>query len=331
MDMLVLGGTRFVGRHLVEAALASGHHVTLFHRGRSGRGLFPAAEEILGDREGSLDDLTGRRFDVAFDTSGYLPRVVRRSAEALRPSVGAYVFVSSVSVYPQLSATREDDPVHEPAPPEVEDILPNYGPLKVGCEHVVDEVFGNDVLVARPGFVVGPHDSIPRLPHLLERFRSPGERLAGRPEQPVQLVDARDLGEWMVRAAAEGTRGTFNLVGPVVSMERLLETVREATGHEGGVAWAPDEFLESHEVAPVDGLAYWVPAAADPLMRVDGRLALSHGLAHRTLEDTVADTLAWLGREAIRLDEAGRYLAGLQVGPDLERELLAELHRSSRL
>jgi 2'-hydroxyisoflavone reductase len=331
MDMLVLGGTRFVGRHLVEAALASGHRVTLFHRGRSGRGLFPAAEEILGDREGSLDDLTRRRFDVVFDTSGYLPRVVRSAAEALRPCAGAYVFVSSVSVYPQLSATREDDPVHEPPPPEVEDILPNYGPLKVGCERVVGEIFGDDALIARPGFIVGPNDTIPRLPHLLERFSSPGERLAGRPEQPVQIIDVRDLGAWMVRAAAEGTRGTFNLVGPVVAMERLLETVREATGHDGGLAWAPDEFLEGHEVSPVDGLAYWVPSAADPLMRVDARRALAHGLAHTPLEKTVADTLSWLGREGIRLDNAGRYLAGLQVGPERERELLAELHRSRGL
>jgi 2'-hydroxyisoflavone reductase len=311
----------------VEAALAAGHRVTLFHRGRSGQGLFPAAEEILGDREGALEDLTSHRFDVVFDTSGYLPRIVRRSAEALRPSTGAYVFVSSVSVYPQLSATREDDPVHEPPTPEVEDILPNYGPLKVGCERVVGEVFGDDALVVRPGFVAGPHDTIPRLPHLLERFRSSGERLAGRPEQPVQLIDARDLGAWVVRAAADGTRGTFNVVGPVVSMERLLETVREATGHDGGVAWAPDEFLESHEVAPVDGLAYWVPAAAELLMLVDASRALAHGLVRRPLARTVADTLAWLGREAIRLDEAGRYLAGLQVDSEREHELLAELHR----
>jgi len=325
--MLVLGGTRFVGRHLVEAALANGHRVTLFHRGRSGRGLFPAAEEILGDREGSLEDLKGHRFDVVFDTAGYLPRLVRRSAEALRPSTGAYVFVSSVSVYPQLSATGEDDPVHEPPPPEVEDILPNYGPLKVGCERVVGDVFGDDVLVVRPGFVVGPHDTIPRLPHLLERFRSPGERLAGRSGQPVQLIDARDLGAWMVRAAEEGARGTFNLVGSVLSMERLLDTVRDATGHDGGVVWAPDEFLVEHQVAPVEGLAYWVPSVADPLMRVDASRALARGLAHTPLENTIADTLAWLGREAPRLDSAGMHLAGLQLGPERERELLAELRR----
>jgi len=329
MDMLVLGGTRFVGRHLVEAAVASDHRVTLFHRGRSGRGLFPDAEEILGDREGPLDDLTRRRFDVVFDTAGYLPRTVGRSAEALRPSAGAYVFVSSISVYPQLSATGEDDPVHEPPPPGVEDILPNYGPLKVACERIVGEVFEDDVLVVRPGFIVGPHDTIPRLPHLLERFSSPGERLAGRPEQPVQLIDARDLGEWMVRAAAEGTRGTFNLVGPVIPMERLLELVRDATGHHGGVAWAPDEFLEGHGIAPVDGLAYWVPAAVDPLMQLDATRALAHGLGCRPVEDTVADTLSWLEREAIRLDNAGRHLASLQVGPERERELLAELHQSA--
>lgn len=327
MDMLVLGGTRFVGRHLVEAALAAGHRVTLFHRGRSGQGLFPSAEEILGDREGPLDDLTGRPFDVVFDTAGYVPQIVRRSAEALRPSAGAYVFVSSVAVYTQLTATGEDGPLHEPPPPDVEDVLPNYGPLKVACERVVAEVFGDDGLVVRPGFVVGPHDTIPRLPHLIERFRSPGERLAGRPEQPVQLIDARDLGAWTVRAAAEGTRGTFNMVGPVLSMERLLETVREATGHDGGVAWAPDGFLTAHEVAPVDGLAYWVPAALDPLMQVDAGRALARGLVHRPIEDTVADTLDWLGREAVRLDEAGAYLASLQVDPEREREFLAELQR----
>ena len=133
----------------------------------------------------------------------------------------------------------------------------------------------------------------------------------------------------MVRVAAEGVRGTFNLVGPVVSMERLLESVREATGHDGGVAWAPDEFLEGHGIAPVDGLAYWVPAAADPLMQLDASRALAHGLGRRPVEDTIADTLSWLGREAIHLDNAGRHLAGLQVGPERERELLAELHQGA--
>jgi hypothetical protein len=129
----------------------------------------------------------------------------------------------------------------------------------------------------------------------------------------------------VVQAGAEAIRGTFNMAGPVISMEELLGTVREATGHDGGVTWAPDDFLLSHEVAPVDGLAYWVPAVADPLMRIDASRALASGLAQTPLETIIEDTLSWLGRGPIRLDDAGRYLASLQLDPEREQKLLAEL------
>jgi 2'-hydroxyisoflavone reductase len=205
MDLLVLGGTRFLGRHLVEEALGRGHQVTLFNRGESNPGLFPEVEELRGERGGDLSPLRGRRWDAAIDTSGYLPREVRRSAEILAGSAGHYTFVSSISVYEDFARTGidEDAPVLEPPDPEpVELDWELYGGLKVGCERAVEAAMPGRALVVRPGMIVGPHDYTDRFPYWRRRVAEGGDVLApGDPERQVQLIDARDLAGWMLRMA----------------------------------------------------------------------------------------------------------------------------------
>ena len=197
MDLLVLGGTRFLGRHLVEEALGRGHRVTLFNRGESNPGLFPDVEELRGERLGDLSPLRGRTWDDAVDTSGYLPREVRHSAGLLADSVGHYTFVSSISVYEDFARTGIDEnaPVLEPPDPEpVELDWELYGGLKVGCERAVEAAMPRRTLVVRPGMIVGPHDYTDRFPYWRRRVAEGGEVLAsGDPERQVQLIDARDL------------------------------------------------------------------------------------------------------------------------------------------
>src|SRR4028119_2505797 len=245
MDLLILGGTRFLGRHLVEEALGRGHRVTLFNRGESTPGLFPDVEELRGERGGDLSPLRGRRWDAAIDTSGYLPREVRHSAELLADSAGHYSFVSSISVYEDFVRTGidEDAPVLEPPDPEPEEMSWElYGGLKVVCERAVEAAMPGRALVVRPGMSVGPHDYTDRFPYWRRRVAEGGDVLApGDPAQQVQLIDARDRAGWMVRMAEEGRTGVFNATGPEyeLTMRGLLECIREATGTAAWLVRAP--------------------------------------------------------------------------------------------
>ncbi|MBM3497007.1 MAG: NAD-dependent epimerase/dehydratase family protein, partial [Armatimonadetes bacterium] len=216
--LLVLGGTVFLGRHLVAEALARGHRVTLFHRGRHGADLFPEAERILGDRDGGLSALADESWDAVVDTSGYVPRVVGAAARMLAPAVGFYVFVSSVSVYADFSPVGmdEDAPLGQMADPSVEEITgETYGPLKALCESEVRSAFGARCAVVRPGLIVGPHDPSDRFTYWPVRCQRGGEVLApGDPERPVQFIDAGDLAAWIVTMCVRQAGGVFNAVGP---------------------------------------------------------------------------------------------------------------------
>ena len=193
MDLLVLGGTRFLGRHLVEAALERGHRVTLFNRGKSNPGLFPRAEELVGDRGGDLSALEGRRWDAAVDASGYLPRDVRASAGMLSGSVGHYTFVSSISVYEDFGRLGMDEDAPVLAPPDPEPEVPDpelYGGLKVGCERAAERAMPGRALIVRPGMIVGPHDYTDRFPYWRRRVAEGGEVLApGDPDRPIQIIE----------------------------------------------------------------------------------------------------------------------------------------------
>ena len=302
MRLLVLGGTRFFGRHLVEAALVRGHEVTLFNRGRHGVELFPEAERLEGDRDGDLSALRGRRWDAVVDTCGYLPRAVRASAGLLAGAVEHYTFVSSISVYGDFGRLGygEDAPVRTPPDPEPEGVdWALYGELKVGCERAAEGAMPGRVLVVRPGMIVGPHDYTDRFPYWCRRVAAGGEVLApGNPGRQVQLIDARDLASWTIRMAEERQSGAYNATGPEsrLTMRTMLEGVRAAVGSDARFTWVPEEFLLEAGVEPWTELPFWVPEEMAGILAADVGKAVGAGLAFRPLADTVRDTLAWDAR-----------------------------------
>jgi 2'-hydroxyisoflavone reductase len=314
MDLLILGGPRFLGRHLIEAALAAGHRVSVFNRGRTAPELFPEVEKLRGDRATDTSALEGRRWDAVLDTSGYLPQVVRRNAELLAGKVGHYTFVSSISVYAGFDeiGMNEDAAVSTLTPEQwrqIETIDPSeprnsptflelYGPLKTECERVVQRAFPGAV-IPRPGLIVGPHDYMDRFPYWVARVAAGGDVLTpARPERPVQLIDARDLAAWMVRLAERGAGGVFNATGPEppLTMATVLETCRDAARSDARWVWVDEAFLVDQGVGAWEELPFWIPEAPGThvgILRLDVRRALESGLAFRPLIETVRDTLSW--------------------------------------
>jgi 2'-hydroxyisoflavone reductase len=313
VKLLVLGGTKFLGRAIVDSALAGGHELTLFNRGETNAELFAEVEHLRGDRDGGLDALAGRRWDAVVDTCGYFPRIVRQSVEALAASVGRYCFVSSVSVYADLSGVvDEESPVATVDDEALEEFgaeYERYGPLKALCEDVVREVFGERALIVRPGLIVGPYDPTGRFTYWPHRLVRGGEVLApGPPERPAQFVDVRDLAEWIVRITAEGRGGVFNATNEGVAWSELL------AGAE--VTWVPDEFLVAREVGEWIELPLWI---ADPtfagMQLTDVSRAVAAGLSFRPVAETIRDTLA-----------LAQPVAGVGLTPEREAGLLAAWH-----
>ena len=340
MKLLVLGGPRFLGRHLIAAALAGGHAVTVFNRGRTEPDLFPEAEKIRGDRAGDLAALDGRTFDAVIDTSGYLPQVVRRNVERLRDRVGHYTFVSSVSVYAGFSQPHmdEDAPVSTLSPEQWKEaeaidaseprnspaFLELYGPLKTECERIVEQAFPGRAAIPRPGLIVGPFDYMDRFPYWVARIARGGDVLApGRPERPVQLIDARDLAEWMVRLAERETAGVFNATGPErpIPMVRMLETCREASGSDARFVWVDEAFLVERGVGEWEELPAWVAETTSTdhvgILQMDVRRAGASGHTFRPLIETARDPLAWERTRGSRERRAG-------LAADKETALLEE-------
>jgi 2'-hydroxyisoflavone reductase len=326
--VLVLGGTKFLGRAAVEAAAARGHEVTLFNRGQTNPGLFPELEHVAGDRDGGLDALAGREWDAVIDPSGYLSRVVRASAESLRGAVGHYVFVSTISVYafPLPPGYDESAPRGTLAEATEEVTGESYGPLKAQCEDAVREVFAGAFTNVRAGLIVGPHDPTGRFTYWPVRAARGGEVLApGDPARQVQLVDVRDLGAWLVHAAEERVVGDFNATGPAsaLSMGELLETCVAATGSTAQLVWVPDGFLLDRGAGPWMELPLWLAPEDEPILQADVSRALTAGLRFRPLAQTVADTLAWASGDGppalTTVGSSGE--AGMR--PEREAELLA--------
>lgn len=326
MNLLVIGGTRFVGRHLVDAALARGHAVTLFHRGRTNPDLFPQVKTIRGDRETDLALLAGGAWDAVVDTCGYFPRIVRLSAGALRDAARAYVFISSISVYADFSkrGLHEDDAVGV-LREETEEITgESYGPLKALCEQAVRDVFAARALIVRPGLIVGPQDPTDRFTYWPVRVARGGEVLAPvGPEAFTQVIDARDLADFILHLIEEKIAGTFNATGlpAALTFGELLETCKQVSGSDATIRWASAEFLAQHQVAPWSDLPAWLPDDGEDAgsARVDVSRAVAAGLTFRPLAETVRDTLAWAATRSA--DHEWR--AGLK--PEREQELLAML------
>jgi 2'-hydroxyisoflavone reductase len=316
--LLVLGGTKFLGRAAVEAALARGHEVTLFNRGETNPELFPEAEKLRGDRTTDLEVLSGREWDAAVDTAGYVPAVVRASAEALRDAVEHYLFVSSISVYAsQSSSNNEESPVAELGDlpdDKLADDYANYGPLKALCEAAVAETFGERHAIVRPGLIVGAHDPTGRFTYWPHRVARGGEVLAPAPQdERVQFVDVRDLGRFLIDLSEQRTSGRFNATHPGVAWRELLETCREVSDSDATFTWVPGELLAEHEVGEWMELPLWIRDPEwDGMHEANVSRAVAAGLTFRPLEKTVRDTL-----------ELAETVEGVGLTPEREAELLA--------
>jgi 2'-hydroxyisoflavone reductase len=316
MRLLLLGGTRFLGRVVAEAALATGHEVTLFNRGTTNPGLFPEAEQLRGDRDGGLDALRGRGWDAVVDTCGYVPRIVAQSATLLAEAVSHYVFVSSLSVYASHARpVTEASPVLELAEPGSEDVQAHYGELKALCEEAVEASFPGRATHVRAGLIVGPHDPTGRFTYWPHRCARGGDLLVpGPPARPLSVVDVRDLGAWIVRCAEHGTAGTFNAVSPAFPTSALLDACA-ATGALFRPVYVDDGFLAAHDVGEWMELPLWIDGRNDEhrfFFEADVSRALAAGLTLRPLADTVRATLD----HAVTVD-------GVGLAPEREAALLA--------
>src|SRR5687768_9007446 len=265
MKILIIGGTRFLGRHLVDSARTRGHEVTLFNRGKSNPALFPQLETILGDREHDLDKLSGRAWDAVIDVAGYVPRIVRLSASRLEGSVGRYVFISSISVYASFSkiGIDESDPVGKIEDESFEEITgESYGPLKALCEKAVQDVYGERALVIRPGLIVGPNDPTDRFTYWPVRVARGGDVLAPeKPGVPVQIIDVRDLSDFIIKLIEENASGIYNATGPdyELTMGAMLKTCKQVSKSDTKFKWASVEFLTEHKVEPWSDMPVWIP------------------------------------------------------------------------
>ena len=316
MRLLLLGGPKFLGRAVIDAALESGHEVTQFNRGTTGADLYPDVPRIPGDRDGGLEGLRGGEWDAVVDTSGYLPRLVGASAELLKDAVGHYVFVSSISVYGSFAEiVDERAPVGQLSEPGSEDIGKDYGALKALCEQAVGGVFRGRATAVRAGLVVGPRDPVGPVAEPPGGVVRGGDVLVPGPAwRPVQLVDVRDLAAWIVRACEERPGGAFNATG-ATTMGAVLDAARRVAASSIRGVEVDDAFLTDQGVGEWMELPLWVDTRNEDRRRfleVDTSRATAAGLTFRPLDDTVAATL-----------EHAALVDGVGLAPERERELLA--------
>jgi len=340
MKLLVLGGTRFLGRHLVDAAIAAGHDVTIFTRGVTPSPWTDAPiVHLVGDRDPrkgqGLTALDAGEWDAAIDLSGYVPRSVAASAHALVTRVAHYTFVSSMSVYADSSRPDLDEstPVATLEDPASEEVMAHYGPLKARCEDEIRSAFGERALIVRPGLIVGSHDPSDRFAYWVARFLLP-EELGARPSEavvpappsrPIQLIDARDLARWMLDATVARIGGTFNASSPprLWTMGSLVDTLVQCTPLAANPVtprWIDEAELAEHGITPWTELPLWIPATdaeSAGFMEFSSARALAHGLTIRPLAETIDDTAAWLA--ARKQESAWRNV----LSADKERALLS--------
>jgi 2'-hydroxyisoflavone reductase len=328
LRILVLGGTRFVGVHMTELAVKRGHIVTLFNRGETNPELFAKLEKLKGDRDGQLDSLRGRKWDVVIDDSGFVPRHVRLSAELLAPNVRHYVFISSVSVYASFAAPAdENSPVGRLADENIENVDENtYGPLKALCEQVAAEALPGRVTILRPGYIVGPGDNSDRFTYWPARAVRGGKMLAPDASgDPIQFVDVRDFARFTLDLLERSVAGTFNVVSPpgrftmgdlVGASIRCANSLAKPSMPPRPI-WVPAEFMRQHNVSFAVDMPIWSdPAGADAAFaKTSVSRALAAGLNIRAIKDTVCDTLAW------HLQRPVSERATLKAGIDPAREM----------
>lgn len=337
MRILLIGGTKFLGRHLVTAAQTRGHEITLFHRGKHSSEGLVGIEEIYGDRNDPLDCLQHRQWDAVIDTCGYLPQTVRASAEALRHAVQQYVFISSISVYTDarpanypeatplatLTAEQAGQAQHLNAKADLtaRDLGALYGALKASCEQQVQQVFGEHSLLVRPGVLVGPHDPTDRFTYWAQRVARGGEVLApGRPGRFVQFIDVRDVADWIVGMVESKAGGIYNVNGKpfALTFAQMLESMKVTSQSTAAFTWVDERFLQQQQLQEWSELPLYLAESRPEnagFMSANIDRALAQGLTFRPLQETIQDTLAWQAMQPAPLQ------AGLD--PGREREVLA--------
>jgi 2'-hydroxyisoflavone reductase len=333
MKILLLGGPYFLGRHLIDAALAGGHDLTMFNRGRTNVGLYPEVRRLVGDRDGDLEALRGTSWDAVVDTTGFAPRVVKATCDLLAGSVGTYVFVSTTGVYSETDRIGCD----ETAPLRVladetddlgtEDDLKHYGALKVLCEREVAAAFPGSGVLLRPGPIVGPHDPTDRFTYWLRRAAEGGTALVpGPPERLAQHIDVRDLMQFGLELAERQAAGAFNVVTPPYSFADYLDACARVAGTDVDWVWADEEWLLGEGVIAPWELPVWLPGRINQgRLACDPTQALAAGLQLRSLEETARDTLAWDASRPRPLHRGavGNRYQVIPLEPAREAELLA--------
>lgn len=334
MDILVIGGTVFVGRAVVEAAQARGHAVTTFNRGRTGTDV-PGVTTVRGDREDKADLerlAASGRWDAVIDVCGFTPRVVGDSVRVLSGRAETYVFVSSISAYEDWPKQPVDERSPRfPCAPDADETDGDYGILKAGCERAVESGFDGRVLVVQPGLILGPHENVGRLPWWLRRIAAGGRVLApGTPDRPMQIIDARDLAAFILHGIETGLEGRYLASGSPANttMGQWLADCVEATGSDAELVWVDDDFLLERGVEPWTELPLWTPPTEyfTAVWLPDSSKAAAAGLTTRPVRETVLDTWTWLAAEGLP-EKLPRYrnTTGTQgIAPEKEQQLLAE-------
>ena len=303
LSILFIGGTGFIGPHMVRRALARGHTVTLFNRGRTNPHLFPDVEKLVGDRDGGLGVLRGRSWNAVIDTSGYVPRVVRESAELLRDNVHRYLFISTGDAYADFIKVGidEDYRLDTIDDPTNEDPSKHYGPLKVLCEQAVRETFPDRNTILRPGWIIGAGDYNSISPYWPMRIHHGGEVLApGEPTDPWQIIDPHDLAAFVIKILEEDINGIYNTVGPEAPLTtaEFLYGVKAVTNTPMKFTWVPADFLAEMNVGAMTDLPIWFPPRDDyptpvpfepgakGFHQISARRAIAAGLTFRPLAET---------------------------------------------
>jgi 2'-hydroxyisoflavone reductase len=336
MKILIIGGTKFLGRHLIAAALARGHEVTLFNRGRHSTENFANVEQIHGDRNLDLDKLNARRWDAVIDTCGYLPQSVKASAEALKDAANQYVFISSISAYdgfrnPDFDETARVAELNEEQQKRAKEIDPKgeltgpvlgemYGALKVLCEREAEKAMPGKVLQVRSGLIVGSFDPTDRFTYWVMRVAAGGEVLApGTPQRFVQIIDGRDLSEWIIKMVGQNETGVYNVTGKPfeLTMRAMLEEIKNVSGSDALFTWVSEEFMNREKVEGWSEMPLYLSESNEEFkgfLSANVDKALRTGLEFRPLRETIRDTLNW------RKTKSDRMKAG--IDSEREQELL---------
>ncbi len=322
LKILIMGGTGFLGPHIVESARKRGHTLTLFNRGKTHPGLFPDIEQLHGDRKTDIGALANRKWDAVVDTSAYIPGDVTRSATMLAPNVSHYLLISTVSVYAKMDKPGMDESatVATTTEPDAQKVTnENYGALKALCEQTLEKIMPGRATVIRPGLIVGPGDGTDRFTYWPVRVARGGEVLApGSPQDFTQFIDARDLADFIVLCLERKTLGTFNADAQAgsITMGRLLDTCKAVSKSDATFTWVDAKFLDKQKVSAWGDMPAWLPAEGDDAAfgRVSAAKAKAAGLKYRPLDDTVRDTLAWFKTEP------AEHQAKLKSGISAERE-----------